>query len=92
MLVHDSCLESGAVMPWCPHCQAYRAPSGVRRDGTCPACGTAVDPGDTPLKVKEGDERMPGMPWHLKVVVVGVALYLGMRLVQGIVWVVDKLF
>ncbi len=32
-------------MPWCDDCRAYRAPSAVRRDGSCPTCGARVDPG-----------------------------------------------
>lgn len=78
-------------MPWCPACAAYRAPSGVRRDGTCPTCGTAVDPGGLALKVKEGDERLPPVPWHLKALGIAVALYLGLRAYQGLVLLIEKL-
>jgi len=71
-------------MPWCPQCAEYRAPSGVRRDGTCPACGSMVDPGGIALKVTEGDERLPPVPWHLKVLAAAAVVYLSLRLWQGI--------
>lgn len=38
-----------------------------------------------------GDGGDPGTPWHFKVLLVALILYLAWRLVQGIGWVVDKL-
>jgi hypothetical protein len=32
-------------VPWCNTCDRFLSPSTVRADGTCPACGRAVDPG-----------------------------------------------
>ncbi len=78
-------------MPWCDTCSEYRAPSGVRSDGTCPTCGDAVDPGGTKLKVREGDDRLPPVPWHLKFLFVAAAGYLGLRAWQGIELLIDKL-
>lgn len=78
-------------MPWCHTCSEYRAPPGVRRDGTCPTCGDAVAPGGTAVKAGEGDDRLPPVPWHLKLLLVATVGYLGVRAWQGIEWVMDKL-
>ncbi len=74
-------------MPWCEPCQHYYAPSAMTPDGHCPRCGTdllAPDP-----EVAEGgagadaaerkDERVP---WHFKLMVVLLVIYLGWRFVQ----------
>jgi len=34
------------------------------------------------------EEELPPVPWHLKLLAVAVAVYLGYRLFQGIGWVV----
>lgn len=78
-------------MPWCDTCSEYRAPSGVRSDGTCPTCGNAVEPGGTKVKLRHGDEQLPPVPWHLKLLLVATAAYLGLRAWQGIDLLIDKL-
>jgi hypothetical protein len=47
-------------------------------DGACPTCHEVV-----------GEPHRT--PWHFKLLVVTVALYLGWRTVQGITWVVHHL-
>lgn len=39
--------------------------------------------------VRDDDETLP-VPWHLKVLVGAVALYLGYRAWEGVVWVVHR--
>jgi hypothetical protein len=52
--------------------------------GTCPTCGrTIADP--------EALAEDPGAPWHFKLLIVAVVLYLGWRAVQGVEWVVHAL-
>ncbi len=75
-------------MPWCTDCDRFLSPSTVNPDGTCPTCGRAVDPGAAGTKTEAAEEPLPPIPWHLKVLAGGVAVYLGYRLYQGIVWVV----
>lgn len=86
-------------MPWCFECQAYRAPSAVRRDGTCPRCGLPVDLGrlaearaaGARAATGEEAETLPPVPWHLKLLGVAVAGYLGVRAWQGIEWVARRI-
>ncbi len=47
-------------------------------DITCPTCGRELGP---PVKA----------PWHFKLLVVSVVVYLGWRAWQGIEWVLGKL-
>lgn len=85
-------------MPWCFECEAYRAPSAVRRDGSCPVCGETVDPGKLtttaeklpPPRAGEAEEPPPA-PWHLKLLGVAVAAYLGLRAWQGVDWILERL-
>lgn len=72
-------------MPWCPSCDRYYAPPAVNADGTCPVCGRAVDAGGA--KVATDEEERPPLPWHLKVLLMALAVYLGYRAWQGIEWV-----
>lgn len=77
-------------MPWCEECAKYWAPSAMRADGTCPTCGCAVE-AQHPITAKNidlkrlaaGDGEEPvKAPWHFKVLVVALAIYLGYRVVQ----------
>jgi hypothetical protein len=36
------------------------------------------------------DERVPPAPWSFKIMVALAVLYLAWRLIQGIVWVVER--
>ena len=80
-------------MPACPACGRYLTPTSVKPDGTCPLCSQVVDyrrnqqylSGEVP----EADETLPPVPWHLKLLFVAAGLYLGWRLVQGVVWVIQ---
>ena len=78
-------------MPWCEHCAKFRTPSSMKAGGSCPTCGrvlpVAEPPGEQPLTAKDVNLReMAGedakAPWHFKVLVGLVVLYLGWRLVQ----------
>lgn len=48
--------------------------------GTCPTCGRTI--ADT--------VETPGVPWHFKLLLVAVVLYLGFRAWQGVAWVLDR--
>ena len=71
-------------MPQCEECDRFYNPNSLRPDGTCPTCGTAVAEAAAPAPT-------PGAPWHFKVLVVATVAYLGWRLVEGVVWVVERL-
>ncbi len=52
-------------------------------DRTCPACGDDLpEPG-------AGEDLTT--PWHFKLLVVAVIVYLGWRAVQGVQWLVAQL-
>ena len=50
----------------------------MNADGSCPTCGREIA---APAKT----------PWHFKLLMAAVALYLGFRAVQGVDWVLDRL-
>ena len=59
-------------------------------DGACPGCGHQVDAGKAHAADDDETELDP-IPWHLKVLLGAIALYLGYRAFQGIEWLVDLL-
>ena len=85
-------------MPFCEDCAKYWTPASMNDDGTCPTCGRAVD---TPavqstitsrtLDLKKlaagesGTADDEAAPWHFKLLVVLLAVYLGWRVVQLVV-------
>lgn len=64
-------------MPWCETCSEFHAPEALDGEGACPECGTVI-----------GEPH--NVPWHFKLLIVAVVIYLGWRLIQGIVWVIGK--
>ena len=53
----------------------------MNTDGSCPTCGRVLaEP------AAEVDE--PRAPWHFKLMVLAVCVYLGWRLIQLITWIV----
>jgi hypothetical protein len=65
-------------MPWCEECSKFWNPTSMAADGSCPTCGKVIAP---PAKA----------PWHFKLLMVAVALYLGWRAVQGVEWLLHRL-
>jgi predicted RNA-binding Zn-ribbon protein involved in translation (DUF1610 family) len=93
-------------MPWCTHCDRYLSPSTVHTDGTCPTCGRAVDPtrtttattttaastvGTTTGQPSTDDEQPEPLPWHFKLLLVALAIYLAYRAFQGVEWLIAHL-
>ncbi len=64
-------------MPWCDACDRFWKGSQVEATDVCPDCGSALAP---PVST----------PWHFKLLVVALVLYLGWRAVQGIAWVIGR--
>lgn len=75
-------------MPWCGTCDHYLAPPAVNADGTCPTCGQKVDAGGAKVAV---EDRSGGLPWHLKLMLAALAIYLGYRAYEGLVWLFERL-
>ncbi len=72
-------------MPWCDTCDCYLAPNAVDPDGTCPTCHKEVDSQD--MKVQPTTKA----PWHFWLMVIALVLYLGWRLIEAAVWIVESL-
>lgn len=81
-------------MPWCEACARYMAPSAMNADGSCPHCGRMVEIASIHGKVTaknldlkklarlgSGDDDV-SVPWHFKLLVAALVLYLSWRVVQ----------
>ena len=84
-------------MPWCDDCAKYYAPNTMKPDGSCPTCGRLLTTvgglrfearalGVDDPTVKKKADGTPKAPWHFKLLVAGISIYLLWRLVQGIGW------
>ena len=86
-------------MPWCTTCDRFLSPSTVLVNGTCPSCGRTVDAGrahaatalDGPAPDGSDDDAAVPVPWHLKLLLVALAIYLAYRLYQGAAWLIARL-
>jgi hypothetical protein len=65
-------------MPWCDDCSKYWTPSSVNDDGTCPRCGADLDT-PPPSDDTEADADDEKTPWHFKLMVVALVIYLVYR-------------
>ncbi len=54
----------------------------MNADGTCPSCGRTI---------ATSQEDAAPVPWHFKLLLAAVVLYLGWRAVELVVWAVDAL-
>jgi len=81
-------------MPWCEDCAKYWAPSAMNDDGTCPTCGRNIE-ATKPEAItakninlrklaagESADDTEAKAPWHFKLLMVLLAVYLGWRIVQ----------
>jgi len=49
----------------------------LAHDGSCPDCGNVIGP-------------PPKTPWHFKLLVVSIVIYLTWRAIQGVVWLAHR--
>ncbi len=78
-------------MPWCETCDRFYNPNTLTAEGACPTCGRLVAESagaGEPEKLRRFSDEPA--PWHFKVLLVGVSVYLGWRLVQLIEWVAHR--
>ena len=66
-------------MPWCEECSKFWNPPSLGADGSCPSCGHVI-------AVDESASARSKVPWHFKLLLVLVAVYLGWRLIQLVTW------
>ena len=82
-------------MPWCEDCAKYFAPSAMRADGTCPTCGRSLESQQPVTKVTgrsidlrrlaagaDGTPDDAKAPWHFRLLVVLLAVYLTWRVID----------
>jgi hypothetical protein len=55
-------------VPWCDHCSKFWNPPSMGEGGECPTCGTVIA------------EPSKDVPWHFKVLLVGVVVYMIYRI------------
>lgn len=70
-------------MPWCDECDRFWSPNTLKVDGSCPVCGRVV-------AEQSGNAGSAKAPWHFKLLVAAMSLYLGWRAIQAVMWVADK--
>jgi len=96
----DRFLSPATVTPegTCPRCGRVVDPGRARAPGP-EAPGTAepaealrndAGSGDAEPEGDGDHDGLPPVPWHLKLMVGAVAVYLGWRALQGIEWVVHQ--
>lgn len=94
-------------MPFCEECDRHWTPTSMRSDGSCPTCGRLLEavgpaPQRADEKAGEGDaagdgdaavegDDGPHAPWHFKLLLVGLVIYLSWRGVQGVEWLAHKI-
>lgn len=67
-------------MPWCEACGRFWNPPSMGGGGECPSCGRVI---------ASAAEVEPGVPWHFKLLLLAVVLYLGFRAWQGVAWLLN---
>jgi hypothetical protein len=65
-------------VPWCEDCAKYHPTDTLSDQGACPECGTVIG-------------EPPKVPWHFKLLVLALVVYLGWRAWQGAEWLIHKL-
>jgi hypothetical protein len=82
-------------LPWCDDCSKFWNPPQLVGSGECPTCGRslaasaggepAVAPA-VPAGPVAAEEKTKGAPWHFKLLVVGVTVYMVYRIYWLIEW------
>jgi hypothetical protein len=82
-------------MPWCDSCAKYWAPNAMKTDGSCPDCNRVLaTKGAMRMEARslgvaapgEQEGEAPKAPWHFKLMLGALGIYLVWRLYQGILW------
>ncbi len=65
-------------MPWCDTCNEYRPANTLTEAGACPDCEAFIG-------------EPPKIPWHFKLLVLAIVVYLAWRAWQGIDWLLGRI-
>jgi hypothetical protein len=83
-------------LPWCDDCSKFWNPPDMGAGRACPSCGRvlvtsggAEEAGHTPATSGGPTSltRAKGAPWHFKLMVVGVTVYMLYRIYWLIEWI-----
>ena len=66
-------------MPWCEDCSRYWTQPSLAPGGVCPTCGR---------QIADARAAEPRAPWHFKLMVAAVVIYLAWRAIQLVGWLV----
>ncbi len=69
-------------MPFCPECDRFYNPNTLTETGDCPDGHHVAE--------AAGAEPAPTVPWHFKLMLAFVVIYLTWRLVQLLGWVGER--
>lgn len=77
-------------MPWCETCSRFYNPNSLAADGSCPTCGRVVaePPEPSAGEAEGGSKPKERAPWHFKLLLVLVVVYLTYRFIQIGGWIV----
>lgn len=71
--------RSPLPMPWCDSCSRFWNPPSLAEGGACPTCGRV-------LLAREAARA----PWHFKLMVGALIVYLAFRAWEGVEWVIGR--
>lgn len=71
-------------MPFCTDCDRFYNPNTLDGTGNCPDGHHVQDP--------EAPKASPKLPWHFKLMLVFLVVYLGYRLFQLLAYLVGLVF
>ncbi len=71
-------------MPFCGDCDRFYNPNTLDEQGDCPAGHHVADPAAEPEPTT--------VPWHFKLMLVFLVIYLSWRLIQLLMWIAAKVF
>jgi len=66
-------------VPWCDQCNRFLNPPSLTSTGACPTCGRVI----AEPKAARDDVAVP---WHFKLLLVALTIYLLYRAWQGVAW------
>ena len=66
-------------MPWCEDCSRFWNPPSLADGGSCPTCGRVLMA-----------PSVARAPWHFKLMVAALVVYLAVRGWQGVAWVIER--
>lgn len=85
-------------MPYCDACARHWTPTSMRPDGSCPTCGqvlgrrTSLRPASVAAPTDADDENdRAAAPWHFKLMLLALVVYLAWRGIQGVGWIASHL-